>query len=365
MLCCETLALDPLDWWARSGRPSRLTCDLQTRLDLAHDYARAGLYAEAIAILDDAATVTVRLRTTRRRRKNSGCRLKVWAPRRWSITRSAGCTNGRATTKSSQACYERAAALPPDYCFPARLEEIAVLKPPCAPIPKDARAPVLPGQSALRPPPPRRRHGDCGNGARSSIRHFSVVWRNLGIGYFNVRKQPAKARAAYDRAFRANPTERRLLFERDQLWKRLGESPAKRLRELEKHLDLVRQRDDLSVELCALYNQTGRHEKRSTHLAAASSSPGKAAKARRSASTCAAASRLGARRSATGDAAARARHFEAALTSPRNLGEAKHLLANQSDIHYWLGRRWPHSAKGRGPRALARRPQRSRAIFRR
>lgn len=30
-------------------------------------------------------------------------------------------------------------------------------------------------------------------------------------------------------------------------------------------------------------------------------------------------------------------HFQAALTAPKNLGEAKHLLANQSDIHYWLG----------------------------
>ena len=51
---------------------------------------------------------------------------------------------------------------------------------------------------------------------------FSIVWRNLGIGYFNVRHQPAKARAAYDRAFQANPCDARLLFERDQLWKRLG-----------------------------------------------------------------------------------------------------------------------------------------------
>jgi len=33
---------------------------------------------------------------------------------------------------------------------------------------------------------------------------------------------------------------------------------------------------------------------------------------------------------------ARAR-FEHALTSPRNLSEAKHLLANQSDIQYWFG----------------------------
>jgi TolA-binding protein len=37
------------------------------------------------------------------------------------------------------------------------------------------------------------------------------------------------------------------------------------------------------------------------------------------------------------DYAGARKHFEAALASPRNLSEAKHLLANQSDIHYWLG----------------------------
>src|SRR5439155_15235023 len=83
----------------------------------------------------------------------------------------------------------------------------------------------------------------------------------LGIGYFNGHKQSAKARAAYDRAFRANPKDARLLFERDQLWKRLGEKPERRLRELTRRLDLVRQRDDLSIELCALYTQIGQHDK--------------------------------------------------------------------------------------------------------
>ena len=39
-----------------------------------------------------------------------------------------------------------------------------------------------------------------------------------------------------------------MLYERDQLWKRLGEKPAKRLHELEKYPEMVRQRDDLSVE---------------------------------------------------------------------------------------------------------------------
>jgi tetratricopeptide (TPR) repeat protein len=37
------------------------------------------------------------------------------------------------------------------------------------------------------------------------------------------------------------------------------------------------------------------------------------------------------------DAATARQHFEAALTAPPNLGEARHLLANQSHIHYWLG----------------------------
>ena len=40
---------------------------------------------------------------------------------------------------------------------------------------------------------------------------------------------------------------------------------------------------------------------------------------------------------ARGEPAAAVAHFRAALESPANLGEAKHLLANQSDIHYWLG----------------------------
>ena len=60
---------------------------------------------------------------------------------------------------------------------------------------------------------------------------------------------------------RANPADARLLYERDQLWKRLGEAPAMRLREFERRPELVAQRDDASIELCALYNQTGQPEK--------------------------------------------------------------------------------------------------------
>lgn len=49
----ETSALDPLDGWARHLSGRKFNCDLQTALDLAHDYARAGLFDEAIEILTD------------------------------------------------------------------------------------------------------------------------------------------------------------------------------------------------------------------------------------------------------------------------------------------------------------------------
>lgn len=201
---------------------------------------------------------------------------------------------------------------------------------------------------------------------------FSVVWRNLGIGYFNVLKQPAKACRAYDRAFRANPRDARLLFERDQLWKRLGVTPVRRLRELEPRLDLVRQRDDLSIELCALYNQTGQHDKALALVSRRHFQPweggeggplgqwvrshlalGRAAlQGGAGPASCLspnAKCRAGAADRQETCSTTAAGHFQAALTAPPNLGEAKHLLANQSDIHYWLGRAL--AAGGDAPRA--------------
>ncbi len=52
---------------------------------------------------------------------------------------------------------------------------------------------------------------------------------------------------------------------------------------------------------------------------------------------------------AQGDAAAAREHFQAAAAPPQNLGEARHLLSNQSDVQYWLG--CARSALGEKPKA--------------
>jgi len=343
----ETLVLDPLDWWARhlSGQP--VASDLQVCLDLAHDYARAGLDVEAIALLETAIA-------TRRDLPDQswGAAPLVHYTLGWLHEKTGG-------GKSASASFRRAAMETPDYCFPARLEEIAILEAAMRANPRDARAPYYLGNLLYD----RRRHEEAIRAWERSVRidpGFPVVWRNLGIGYFNVRRRPPKAKAAYEKAFRADPTSARVLFERDQLWKRLGTDPAKRLRELEKHQHLVRQRDDLTVELCALFNQTGQHAKALKLVSSCNFQPWEGGEGTALGQHVRSHLALGREALARGDAETARGLFAAALEAPQNLGEAKHLLANQSDIHYWLG----VALAALGNQAKAREHWRAAATFR-
>jgi tetratricopeptide (TPR) repeat protein len=320
----KTLKLDLLDWWARHLDGENLGCDLQTQLDIAHDYARAGFFDEAIDILKNAVIEPRDLPD-----QSLGALPMVYYTLGW-LRKKIG------DAKFALEFYRRAAAQPPDYCFPSRLEEIAILESAMRANPNDARAPYYLGNLFYD----RRRHDEAIRLWEKSAKldsKFSIVWRNLGIGYFNVLKQPAKARVAYNKAFKTNSADARLPYERDQLWKRLGAQPAKRLRELENVSHLVAQRDDLSLELCALYNQTGQHEKAAQLIASRKFQPWEGGEGGPLGQHVRAQLALGRAALANQNFAEAQKHFEFALTSPRNLGEAKHLLANQSDIHFWLG----------------------------
>jgi tetratricopeptide (TPR) repeat protein len=319
----ETLALDPLDWWAKFLNREPLACDQQTRLDLAHDLAHAGFLALAIAALKTPAPADGELPT-----QTLGASPLVEYTLGWLCEKSG---NPRMALKY----FRDAAALPSDYCFPARLEEIVILESAMRANPRDAKAPYYLGNLLYD----KRRHTEAIKLWEQSAKldpHFSIVWRNLGIGCFNILENPAKARIAYENALKADPSDARLLFERDQLWKRLREKPRKRLQELEKHPDLVQQRDDLSVEFGSLLNQVGRHAE-AMQLLKRNFQPWEGGEGGPLGLHVRAQLALGREALAQHDYPCAASHFENALKSPLNLGEAKHLLANQSDIHYWLG----------------------------
>ncbi|HEV2328401.1 MAG TPA: DUF5107 domain-containing protein [Verrucomicrobiae bacterium] len=359
-LLAETLALDKLDWWARylkieaTGKPSHpqgqaQSPDLQTQLDISHDLARAGLYFEAIEMLkakledeDPPSQVYGAASEDDLPNQSWGAEPMVFYTLGW-LHEKSGDQNG------AMEFYKRAVAASPDYCFPSRLEEISILQSAMRTNPEDARAPYYLGNLLYD----RRRHQEAiplWERAAKLDPKFSIVWRNLGIGYFNISRKPAKARAAYDKAFKANPSDARLLFERDQLWKRLGYAPARRLAELEKHPQLTGQRDDLSVELCALYNQTGQPEHALEILMRRKFQPWEGGEGLA----------LGQHvrtHLALGRKALERRHYKTALAlikqalaSPENLSEATHILANCSDTYYWLGMAWD----GLGDRKRAR-----------
>ena len=109
----------------------------------------------------------------------------------------------------------------------------------------------------------RRRHEDAIAQWETSVQRnpdFATAWRNLGIAYFNVRADEPAALNAFDHAHAIDPSDGRILYERDQLWKRVGKSPEVRLAELQSYSALACLRHDLTVEIATLLNQIGKSE---------------------------------------------------------------------------------------------------------
>lgn len=336
-----TIALDPLDWWCRLLRGEALACDTQVRLDLALDHARAGLYSEAQNLLA-AATPEPR----------SGTAPLVAAYRAW-IADLLG------DTQTMRTALAELRAADPDYCFPARPAEESILR-RCLELDRaNARSWHYLGNWLYD----RRRHAEgiaaWEKAARLEPGH-AVTWRNLGIGRFNVQGRPRQARAAYEAALRAAPDDARLVFERDQLWKRLGESASRRLAALDRRPDLIQRRDDLSVEHTNLLCQVGRYADAETLLAARRFQPWEGGEGQALAVHKRVQLALGRQALADGDAAIALRRFVAATEAPENLGEAWHLLQNQSDAWFWQG----EAAAAAGDQRAARAAWTQAATFR-
>lgn len=324
----DVLRWDPLEAGARHLLGQAQEADAQVRLDLAHDWARAGFWEEAIGVLEPAVD------------RDPSCRGDL-PDQNWGTAPLIAYTLGwlwerRGDDGVAGEWRRRGRALSPDYCFPARLEEIEVLETALDADPTDARAAYYLGNLLYD----RRRHEDAMRWWRRSAAldpTFATVWRNLGIANFNVRSRPRQALSAYDRAVRADPEDARLWYERDQLLRRLGMEARRRLRRLEKRTDLVMRRDDLAVEICALLNQTGNYERARAVMASRRFQPWEGGEGAVLAEYVRAELGLGRERLRVGDAPGARTHFESALHPPANLGEARHLLSNDSQIHYWCG----------------------------
>jgi tetratricopeptide (TPR) repeat protein len=312
----EIRILDPLDIMSR-WRDGIEPANGQERLDLSFDLLRLGQRDEAAAVL--------RLAMSDSRSGSLPIEMYTLA----LVEKQTDPTRAEETKK-------RARCAPLHHCLPSRLEEMVVLQESLGADSQDASAHYLLGNFLYD----RRRYEEAiqhWEAAALLDPSFPTVWRNLGIAAFNVRGDSATARAAFDRALRANPNDGRVLYERDQLWKRIGESPERRLEELQGHSHLISQRDDLSVELATLCNQVGRPKDALRLLHQRHFQPWEGGEGLVLAQYVRSCLLLGQASLGTGDSFAALEHFRGALQPPQNLNEARHLLASQNDIYYWLG----------------------------
>ncbi len=317
------LELDPMDAGVRweqqllstSERPVADAGPLHARnaTDIALDYLHAGLF-------DDAAAV-----------------LLVARGRDPLMHYFLGYCAGQAGQPEAALGYFRqAAALPPDYCFPHRVESVLALGAAMRANPADARAPYYLGNFWYA----HRRYAEaiaCWEQARALDPQFATTHRNLGLAYFNKLHEPARAYDAYTSAFALDPSDARVLFELDQLAKKLNHTPAQRLAMLEQHRELVDRRDDLTIEYITLLNILGRPAEAYAALMRRTFHPWEGGEGKTTGQyvlslTEQARALIGAGQyAAAADLLGRARAF------PHNLGEGKLPNAQENNITYYLG----------------------------
>lgn len=157
----------------------------------------------------------------------------------------------------SSEALEQAAKLETGLCFPARLEDIAVLNYAVRTNCRDANACYYLGCLYYD----RFRYDEAVAQWEECIRRDSThakALRNLALAYFDKRGDAASARLCLEKAmqYRDDP---RLLFEYQQLLKNTNVSVKERLEVYEKYPELLAQRDDCYLDRIVLLCQLGRY----------------------------------------------------------------------------------------------------------
>lgn len=331
------LASAPLDPWGRSeeailtgghARFDELTHnDAQVMLDIAFDYADAGVFEEAIALLRRHHEIP----TPESPVPNALCRTPSTRYALAWMLAAAGRPAGEIAAELATA-----RGMPSDYFFPSRLHEQRVLEWAIRQPGADPLAHHGLGNCCYD----QRRHADAIAHWEQSVAGgaaFATPHRNLGVAYWNVRRDAAAARAAYERALALDRADARLVYEYDQLCRKLVDPLPRRLAFLEAHRTLVLMRDDAAVELASLYNLLGRPEDALVLLTGRRFHPWEGGEGSVLREHKTARLLLGRRALADGNAADALVQFGLALESPPNLGEAHHLLQAKADANYWLG----------------------------
>jgi len=254
-LASRTLAFDPLNFWAghelylakraaglrKESREVMNSINVKSRgevqsyLETAVDYGNCGLWDEAIGSL----------RLLADSQGKEACRHAMVYYYLGYFHEKKG------NAERASEYYRTAAKMPPDYCFPFRLETIDVLSSAMNNNPSDALAPYYLGNLLYDNQPERAiKEWEKSQALDETI---ATAHRNLGFAYARIENNVIKAIASLEKAIECDNEDPRVYYELDLLYEAGGVSPQKRLDLLEdNHRTIIKRDDTLSREI-ALY----------------------------------------------------------------------------------------------------------------
>lgn len=323
----ENLKVDPFDYWSMFER-MLLTGNAQeekenilflsrnfheTFLQTARDYAEGGFYEEAVEVLNTC---------TQEKPMLSYYRGYYY-----------GCMG--LTAKAKEA-YEEAEKTSPLYCFPNKLEDIAVLRAAISANPQGAKAYYYLGnlfydkldfEEAIR----------LWEESERLDPEYPTLLRNMAIAYYNKKQEPEKAKEKLERAFALDPADARVFLELDQLHKKLGDTFEDRLKEYEAHKELIEERDDLYTEYVTILNLTERHREAYEAIMRHQFGAWEGAEGKITTQYKTALLEMAKEAVSQGAYEKAESYLESALVYPENLGEGRLEGTKDNHLYYWMG----------------------------
>ncbi len=287
--------------------------------ELALDYAQAGLWQDAEAILTIPAVAK---------------RLKEASPLTSYYLGFFKESQGEG--EEAKRLYGQAEQTDSYCCFPNRLEDVNVLESAKRMNPEGAKAPYYLGclYYAARQYEPAMENWELS--ARLDPT-FPTVWRNLALGLFNKQDRQQEGLEYMEKAFSLDESDDRVLMELDQLYKRLHKPHQERLDFLRRYPQLIRRRDDLVLEEITLLNQLGRYEEAMHLLDAHTFHPWEGGEGKVPAQYQICRVELAKQAIAAKEYQKAVGLLNECLTYPHHLGEGKLYGAQENDFFYLLG----------------------------
>lgn len=167
---------------------------------------------------------------------------------------------------------------------------------------------------------------------------YATAHRNLSLALYNRFAQPERAYQEMQTAFAKDPTDARVYMELDALRERVHIGAQERLEDLQKHMDLVTQRDDLSLSYITLLNHTGHYAQALEYMRGRNFHPWEGGEGKVPAQWRVSLIMFARREMEEGRLEqALARLQEAAGPYPYNLGEGRLPSTRENDALFWIG----------------------------